>query len=416
VSFRIQRFADFSYLLPTPTYAFKSSTDIFTQYDNICFYKIMSSSPEFAFQVTLPPNKVRISGETKLVEDRVRTFGKGLIFSKYQGSDGPFVPVGEGLPFQRPDQMFEVAIKLAESGQIQLLSFSDRWPLEASPGYEHDLVSFLHKFPATLVWEIGTMGFFDDLAKSDYYADVLARVDHFVAVSEMIHKEALRNGVTPDKISTIYPPIDTGLFSPVEKEAKSRVRAGLNLPQNDPIGIYVGRFDSHKGIDFLVKNWGKAGNLGHLLLLGSATAEEQPYYDKLIAANPHVIYRGFVADSDLKAKYYQAADYLTFTSKSEGLSLMMMEAMSSGLPAVVYNGAVWTSGIGELFIEGETGYALNHYNASELNNAVHRIIRNRQFLSRRSREELLKLASDLPTTVARLEVLYRNLIVARQRD
>lgn len=104
------------------------------------------------------------------------------------------------------------------------------------------------------------------------------------------------------------------------------------LPSSDrPLALlYVGRIEREKGIFDLLEA------LKHLHGVRLDVVGDGPAKQKAIreSAGLPVIFHGFQADV---APYYQRADLLVLPSWSEGQSLVLIEAMASGLPCVISN-------------------------------------------------------------------------------
>ncbi len=66
----------------------------------------------------------------------------------------------------------------------------------------------------------------------------------------------------------------------------------------------------------------------------------------------NVLYRGHVASPQELALYYSAADALLFTSIAENFPLVILEAMSCGLPVVTFD----VGGVKEVLVHKEQGY------------------------------------------------------------
>jgi len=77
---------------------------------------------------------------------------------------------------------------------------------------------------------------------------------------------------------------------------------------------------------------------------------------------PNVMYRGHVADTAELALYYSAADTLLFTSIAENFPLVVLEAMSCGLPIVSFD----VGGVKEVVIHRENGYIVPYCDTEAL--------------------------------------------------
>jgi len=363
------------------------------------------------FEVSMPPNGYHITGETKLISQRqqglsAEPFNRDVIvLSKYQGLNGPHAINTRTIPFLNQEQLFAVASKMANNGVIDLLSLTDSWPLES-----YALPGFLADLPIPVIWEVATMDFFGKNF-TPHKLSVGHLVDQFVTVSKAIATQMYDAGIDPAKIEIIHPPVDTDLFYPADQETKRGLRQKLGIRKELPVGIYAGRFNSQKGIDFAIRSWPRVSDVGgQLLLLGSAVLAERAKYEQLINEHRNVISPGFIASDAAKAEYFRAADYFIIPSHSEGLSIAMLEAMACGLPVVASAEAVYNSGLGEAFIEDVTGVTFPYYSTQELKHAVSIAISKKGFYGRKGREFIETYQYDLKSTLSRLDALYSNLV------
>ena len=75
----------------------------------------------------------------------------------------------------------------------------------------------------------------------------------------------------------------------------------------------------------------------------------------------HVVFTGFVSDSDLRASYAEAAVF-AMPSRGEGFGLTYLEAMSAGLPCV---GSIHDAAP-EIIEDGSTGFLVDQANKAQL--------------------------------------------------
>jgi glycosyltransferase involved in cell wall biosynthesis len=156
-------------------------------------------------------------------------------------------------------------------------------------------------------------------------------IDSFVVISQEIDSELAAQGVRPEKRIFIPNGVDSAYFSPVSQPEQARLRQSLSLPREALIVVYVGRFVAEKRVDQLLTLWPEirqAFPQAHLLLIGAG--EEMARLQAM--SGPGVQLTGQVDDS---APYLKAADLFVLPSSTEGLSVSMLEALSSGLPALV---------------------------------------------------------------------------------
>lgn len=103
-------------------------------------------------------------------------------------------------------------------------------------------------------------------------------------------------------------------------------------PANRPIRILcVGRVGIQKGIPWLIRAFAKIGFGAELHLVGPIDDEASVF---LSERSSNVIVRGAMRGADLPAEY-GAADIFCLPSLQEGMPLTLLQAMASGLPAVV---------------------------------------------------------------------------------
>ena len=133
----------------------------------------------------------------------------------------------------------------------------------------------------------------------------------------------LASGVPPGKVALTYNGVDTGVFRPADRvEEVGRARARFGLAPHQPVVLFVGRLVPKKGFDTLVA----AAHPGYqLALAGSGRIPDH--------VPPGVRFLGPVDRADLP-ELYRAADLFAFPAVGEMLTLVMQEAMASGLPVV----------------------------------------------------------------------------------
>lgn len=144
----------------------------------------------------------------------------------------------------------------------------------------------------------------------------------------------------------------TPLMSPLERSA-----ARQPLGQAAQIVLYVGRLEAEKGVDLLIRAWQNVAVDGALLLIvgdGSQRAELERLAAENSSLAASIEFRGATADVQC---YLQAADLFVLPSRSEGISIALLEAMASGLPVIATDvggnrQVLSTLGVGQLVEPG----------------------------------------------------------------
>ena len=169
---------------------------------------------------------------------------------------------------------------------------------------------------------------------------LFSKAPAFVSISGDIHNEYLKGGIPEAKIRLIYNGIDTSKFAPCRPDLKAQLRRELGLPQDRKIFVYTGKLNQGKGLEMLLRAWKViAGERNDctLVLVGGGGGQflscEQVLRDFATSNQllDSVIFAGF---QTAVGTYLQAADYFVFPSENEALSIALLEALSSELPAL----------------------------------------------------------------------------------
>lgn len=147
-----------------------------------------------------------------------------------------------------------------------------------------------------------------------------------VAVSEQIRQELLAAGVPDKKIRVVVNGVDTGEFHPGEKQ-----RGALGLPAGVPLALFAGDIRTpRKNLDTVLKALSQTSGI-HLAVAGETAGSPYPALSAEMGLASRVQFLGFRRDiPDLM----RAADLFVFPSRYEACSLVLLEALASGLPII----------------------------------------------------------------------------------
>ncbi|WP_376870715.1 glycosyltransferase family 4 protein [Albirhodobacter sp. R86504] len=152
------------------------------------------------------------------------------------------------------------------------------------------------------------------------------RARHIIAVSGQVADEIVTLGISCDKITAIANGVDTDMFTPSSEDV-----AALDLPLGNMRALFVGDIVSRrKGLDTILAALPGIENLS-LIVVGRT--RNSPYPNEVIAAglSDRVTFLDFRRDIPA---IMRACDVFVFPSRYEACSLVLFEALGSGLPVI----------------------------------------------------------------------------------
>jgi glycosyltransferase involved in cell wall biosynthesis len=178
-----------------------------------------------------------------------------------------------------------------------------------------------------------------------------SKYDKVICVSNSV-KKIMTDEYELEHVETIYNPIDThDIIEKSKKTTSISVSNGFNL-------ISIGRLVPQKGYDLLIPIVSKLIKDGinvHLYILG--TGIEQQNLEKIISKegiNNHTHLLGF---QENPYSIMEKMDLFVCSSRSEGYSLVIAEALTLGVPVISMN----CSGPNELLDNNKYGRLCNSY-------------------------------------------------------
>jgi glycosyltransferase involved in cell wall biosynthesis len=142
--------------------------------------------------------------------------------------------------------------------------------------------------------------------------------------------------------------INTDIFAPQDKK---KIRKELNLPLDAFILLFAAELSTSnpfKGgalINSLMNDG--LGENTYLITIGGETTKSSPF---------HIPF-GYIAEESKMADLYAAADVMIYPTKADNLPLVILEAMSSGLPVISSN----LGGISEIIKDQENSFLIDSY-------------------------------------------------------
>lgn len=224
------------------------------------------------------------------------------------------------------------------------------------------------------------------------------------APSHSIIRELAAHGITHVDLWTRG--IDLARFSPARRDAA--LRAELGVSDEVPLLLLVSRLVKEKDLADLVEVDRLLRGRGVSFRL--ALVGDGPMRAELEALLPHAHFAGHQAGTEL-ARWYASADVFVFPSTTETFGNVVLEALASGLPAVVVD----RGGPPDQIEGGETGYIARANDAADLAGRVGALLTDaalRRAMGERAREAATR-EHDWEAINRRLIEGYRR-VIARE--
>jgi glycosyltransferase involved in cell wall biosynthesis len=174
-------------------------------------------------------------------------------------------------------------------------------------------------------------------------------------------------------------------YLPHFKSVLPYVKASLE----ENIALNIGRFTDVKQQIILLKIWNRLVNQKNiknwkLYIVGSG--ELKSNFEEYITKHYlHDYVFIFPPDNDI-SKFYKQASLVLLTSKSEGFGMVLLEAISFGLPCISFN---CPSGPRDIIKNNENGYLIEENNIEDLEKHIIKFISNPELKIQMGKESLL---------------------------
>lgn len=147
-----------------------------------------------------------------------------------------------------------------------------------------------------------------------------------VAVSKLVRQELIDSGLPAERIRVVWNGVDLDEFHP-----GSVNRRELGLPENVPLILFVGDIrTSRKNLDTVLQAIAQMPD-AHLAVVGSVSGSPYPKLAERLGVASRVHFLDFRRDMP---QLMRAADVCVCPSRYEPFSLVVLEALASGVPVV----------------------------------------------------------------------------------
>lgn len=195
-------------------------------------------------------------------------------------------------------------------------------------------------------------------------------------LQELVSKSILKDKET----HLIYNGIDSQIFT---SHNKKKIRQELSLPGSKKIILFLsagGITDPRKGGHHVVEIAKHLKEREDVLFLCVGSNEKD--------SSPTLKHIPYIADQKVLAKYFASADLFLFPSLADNLPLVVLEAMSCGLPVVSYD----VGGVKEVVIDEETGFIAKYDNQDDLQKKIKEALNAKSLktMGQRARAEIVE--------------------------
>jgi len=254
----------------------------------------------------------------------------------------------------------------------------------------------------------GTIGNIHLLSPASWTTHLNPRVKRIVCVSNavrdhLLNMKFLSFKISPERIATIYKGHDVKWYQNTRADLSE-----FNIPDGSFVVGFAGRNRPHKGIDVLIDSakWLPERAPIHFLLMGGFEADKRLI--RVIDSSPskekvHLIkYR-----KDVPAIAAACDTFVMPSTKREGLSRAVIEAMSCGTPPIVSN----VGGLPELVINNDSGLVVPPKNPRAIAGAILFLYRHpeRKIIMGKNARERIEMHFNTEKTVAETKEMFERL-------
>jgi len=151
--------------------------------------------------------------------------------------------------------------------------------------------------------------------------------------------------------------------------------------------IFIGRLHSIKRVDELVEIASKCKNIDKFYIVGDGEEYENIVLKiKELKLSDKIILTGYKNKNEIE-KYINDSSLFVMASVSEGLPMVLLEAMNSGLPCIAYK---TLSGVTDIIDDNINGYVISERNQKEYIEKLDYLISNKELLKKFSKEAIKK--------------------------
>jgi 1,2-diacylglycerol 3-alpha-glucosyltransferase len=233
---------------------------------------------------------------------------------------------------------------------------------------------------------------------------IFSRTNRIISVSPFGQKFIRQYLAIKNKIKIVPNGVETDIFRPQESDYLQRK---LSIKRTDKIALFVGRLAENKRPLFLISLAKKYfPKKCHLVLVGDGPLKGR--IKEAISGNQNLHLLEYVAHKSM-AKLYQSSDVFLLPSKSEGLSLSLLEALSSGLPVIATPQCRYK----KIIQNGINGYCFEINDEGKWLQSLKNCFENKEKFGRKSRQKIFQYGLTEKEWIDKHEKLYYETIATK---
>lgn len=159
---------------------------------------------------------------------------------------------------------------------------------------------------------------------------LLRRFDGLICVSESVREKILKAGCRADRVHLVANP-----YSARALLTREEARDALELPPDGPVVGWIGRVSVEKGADLFVRTLAALPHPKPLAVIIGAGPEDERVRGMVRELGTQVNVR-FVGERPNAGELLGAFDALVLSSRTEGLPMVLLEAMGASVPIVAF--------------------------------------------------------------------------------
>lgn len=198
---------------------------------------------------------------------------------------------------------------------------------------------------------------------------------------------------------------------PITDKEKSNLRKGLGI-QESKVVVTVGNMIPRKGIDLLLEAARFFEKEIGVYIIGGQPTEKYQQYCKTYSLN-NIYFMDFLESKSLR-EYYHAADLFLLPTREDIWGLVVVEAMSCGLPVITTNRCI--AGV-ELVNPGENGYIYSVNDTDTLGKLVNQFFQSPHLKEKMSLAAIQSIQNvSIESMVRRHNEIFKTILNNRSKE